>query len=64
MQSAVDNASGVQGAFAAASSVSGTLSKMGNEISSAASKVDDADPGAELKHAFQNTSACESLTSS
>jgi methyl-accepting chemotaxis protein len=63
MQSAVDKVSGVQGVLAATSSVSATLSKMGNQINSAASKLDSADPGGELKQAFQNAPACKSLTS-
>lgn len=64
MQSAVDKASGVQGVVTAASSVSATLSKMGTQINSAASKLDDADPSGELKQAFQESSACKSLTNS
>ena len=64
MKSAVDKASGVQGVVTAASSVSATLSKMGNQINSAASKLESADPGGELKQAFQNAPACKDLTSS
>lgn len=64
MQDDVKNASGVQGAVTAAQSVSSTLSTMGNQINSAASKLDSADPDGELKKAFQNSSACDSLTSS
>ena len=64
MQSAVDNVSGVQGVLTASSSVSATLSKMGNQINSAASKLESADPGGELKQAFQNAPACKDLTSS
>lgn len=64
MQSTVDKASGAQGVLAAASSVSATLSKMGNQINSAASKLDSADPAGELKQAFQDAPACKSLTSS
>ena len=64
MQSDVKNASGVQGAVTAASSVSTTLSTMGNQINSAASKLDQADPDGELKKAFQNSPDCKSLTSS
>jgi methyl-accepting chemotaxis protein len=64
MQSAVDKASGAQGVVTAASSVSATLSKMGDQINSAASKLDDVDPGGELKQAFQDASACKSLRSS
>jgi hypothetical protein len=64
MQSAADNASGVQGVVTAASSVSATLSKMGNQINSAAPKLDSADPGGELKQAFQDAPTCKDLTSS
>jgi hypothetical protein len=63
MQSTVDNVSGAQGVLAAASSVSATLSKMGNQINSAASKLDSADPSGELKQAFRDSPACKSLTS-
>ena len=64
MQSAVDKVAGVQGVLAGTSSVSATLSKMGNQINSAASKLESADPGGELKQAFQNAPACKDLTSS
>ena len=64
MQSAVDKASGARGVVTAASSVGATLSKMGTQINSAASKLDSADPGGELKQAFRDSSACKSLTSS
>jgi hypothetical protein len=64
MQDTVDQASGAQGVLAAASSVSATLSKMGNQINSAASKLDSADPAGELRQAFQDAPACKSLTSS
>jgi len=60
----VKNASGVQAAATAASSVGTTLSTMGNQINSAASKLDQADPDGELKKAFQNSPDCKSLTSS
>jgi hypothetical protein len=64
MKSSVDKASGVQGVVTAASSVSATLSKMGTQINSAASNLEDADPGGELKQAFQESSACKSLRNS
>jgi len=64
MQSSIGGASGAQGVLTAASSISATLSKMGNQINSAASKLDSADPSGELKQAFQNASACKGLTSS
>jgi cell division protein ZapA (FtsZ GTPase activity inhibitor) len=64
MQSAVDKVSGAQGAVTAATSVAATLSKMGTQIGSAASKLDSADPDGELKQAFRDSSACKKLTSS
>ena len=64
MQSAVDKVSGAQGALTAATSVAATLSKMGTQIGSAASKLDSADPDGELRQAFRDSSACKKLTSS
>jgi hypothetical protein len=64
MQSAVQKASGVNGAVTAASSITATLSTVGTQISSAASKLDQADPKGELDQAFKNAPACKSLTSS
>ena len=64
MQSAIENASGVNGAVTAASSVTATLSTMGTQISSAASKLEQADPKGELDQAFKDAPACKSLTSS
>jgi phage-related protein len=64
MQSAVNDASGAQGAITAASSVGTALTKMGTQINATASKLDQADPAGELKKAFQNSSDCQSLTSS
>jgi phage-related protein len=63
MQSAVDSASGLSGAVAAASAVSTTLSTMGNQINSTASKLDQADAKGELQKAFKDAPACSSLTS-
>jgi phage-related protein len=64
MQSAVDNASGLSGAMAAATTVSATLSTMGSQINSTASKLDKADAKGELQKAFKDAPACSSLTSS
>jgi phage-related protein len=61
MQSTVDKASET-GALAAASSVAATLTTMGTQIGSAAAKLGDADPGGELKQAFQSSSACKTLS--
>jgi phage-related protein len=63
MQSAVDKASGVNGAVTAASSVTGTLSTMGTQINSAASKLEQADPKGELEQAFKDAPSCKNLTS-
>jgi hypothetical protein len=62
MQNAVDKTSAT-GVVAAASSVATTLTTMGSQIGSAASKIGDADVGGELKKAFQNSSACKKLAS-
>ena len=64
MQSAVENASGVNGAVTAASSITATLSTMGTQVSSAASKLEQADPKGELDQAFKDAPACKSLTTS
>jgi phage-related protein len=63
MQSAVDNASGLSGAMAAATTVSTTLSTMGSQINSTASKLDQADAKGELQKAFKDAPACSSLSS-
>jgi phage-related protein len=65
MQSAVDNASGgLSGAVAAATSVTATLSTMGTQINSTASKLQQADAKGELQKAFKDAPACSSLSSS
>jgi methyl-accepting chemotaxis protein len=64
MQSSVEEVSGVNGAVTAASSITATLSTMGTQISSAASKLEQADPKGELDQAFKDAPACKSLTSS
>ena len=54
MQSAVDKVSRCDRERSpAATSVAATLSKMGTQIGSAASKLDSADPDGELKQAFR-----------
>ena len=64
IESDVKNASGLQGAATAARSVSTTLSTMKNQVNSAVTKLGQANPDGELKQAFQNSSDCDSLTSS
>jgi hypothetical protein len=61
MQNAVDKISAT-GVVPAASSVATTLTTMGSQIGSAAGKIGDADPAGELKKAFQNSSACKTLS--
>jgi hypothetical protein len=61
MQNAVDKISAT-GVVPAASSVASTLTTMGSQIGSAASKIGNADPGGELKKAFQSSSACQKLS--
>ena len=61
MQNAVDKISAT-GVVPAASSVASTLTTMGSQIGSAAGKIGDADPAGELKKAFQNSSACKTLS--
>lgn len=64
MRKATAGASGAQGSVAAATSVAATLSKMGTQIGSAASKADDANAGGELDKAFRKSSACKKLANS
>jgi hypothetical protein len=61
MQNAVDKISS-KGVAPAASSVASTLTTMGSQIGSAAGKIGNADPAGELKKAFQNSSACKTLS--
>lgn len=61
MQNAVDKISAT-GVAPAASSVAATLTTMGSQIGSAAGKIGDSDPAGELKKAFQNSSACKTLS--
>lgn len=61
MQNAVDKISAT-GVAPAAASVASTLTTMGSQIGSAAGKIGKADPGGELKKAFQNSSACKTLS--
>jgi hypothetical protein len=64
MESAIGNVSGLSSAMAAASSVTATLTTMGNQINSTASKLDQADAKGELTQAFKDAPACKNLTSS
>lgn len=64
MESDVKNISGVQDVATAAQSVSTTLSTMKNQVNSATTQLDQASPDGELEQAFQDSSDCDSLTSS
>ena len=64
MQSAVDEASGVSGVLTAVSSVAATLATMNNQVKSTFSELEQLDPAGELDRAFQDASACSSLTAS
>jgi gas vesicle protein len=64
MQTAVKNAqgSGASGAVTAASTIASTLSKMGTQVGSAASKLQSVDAKGDLEKGFQDAPACKSLT--
>jgi hypothetical protein len=64
MQKAADKAagSGASGAAAAATSIASTLSKMGTQISTAASKLQSADAKGDLEKGFRDAPACKNLT--
>ena len=64
MKGDVKNVSGVRDVPTAAQSVRTTLSTMKNQVNSAVTKLGQANPDGELKQAFQNSSDCNSLTSS
>lgn len=64
VESDVKNVSGVRDVPTAVQSVSTTLSTMKNQVNSAVTKLGQANPDGELKQAFQDSSDCDSLTSS
>ena len=64
MKDTVDNVSGAAGVLPAVQSVSATVSKMANQISSTAQTLDQSDPSGELKQAFKDAPECKKLTSS
>jgi len=64
MKDAVENASGAAGAATAASTIVATLSKMGTQVSSAATKLQQADAKGELEKGFKDASSCSDLTGS
>lgn len=64
MKGDVKNVSGVRDVPTAVQSVRTTLSTMKNQVNSAVTKLGQANPDGELKQAFQDSSDCDSLTSS
>ena len=64
IESAVKGASGVSGALTAASTVTGTLTTMQTQIKTTFTDLQGLDAKGELKSAFTNSSACNSLTGS
>jgi uncharacterized protein YoxC len=63
IESAVKEVSGVSGAVSAVSTVTGTLTTMGTQVKTTFTDLEGLDAKGELKNAFANSSACNSLTS-
>jgi ABC-type transporter Mla subunit MlaD len=59
---AMDNASGTSGAVNAASTIANTLVEMGQEVSTAFTKLEDIDAQGELEDAFTSADSCAGLT--
>ena len=59
---AMDNASGTSGAVNAASTIASTLVEMGQEVSTAFTKLEDVDAQGELEDAFTSADSCAGLT--
>lgn len=64
IKTAVDGASGVSGIATAVATVSTTLTTMKSEISSTYTSLTQLDAKGELQDAFQQSSACQALSSS
>jgi ABC-type transporter Mla subunit MlaD len=64
INTAVDDASGVSGVVSAATTVTTTLETMGNQVSSTITSLKQLDPQGEIETAFQQSSACQQLSSS
>jgi hypothetical protein len=60
----VDDASGVSGVISAATTVTTTLETMGNQVSSTVTSLKQLDAQGEIETAFQQSSACQQLSSS
>ena len=64
IKSAMSNVSGVNGVLGAVSTITGTLAKVGTQISTAYSDVKQSDPKGTVQTAFENAPACSSLIGS
>ena len=62
IETAVKGASGVSGALAAASTVTGTLTTMRTQVKTTVTDIQGLDAKGELKNAFASSSACNALT--
>jgi hypothetical protein len=58
----MENASGTTGAVNAATTIANTLVEMGQEVSTAFSKLQDIDAQGELEDAFTSADSCAGLT--
>jgi len=63
IQDAVDGASGIAGVLAAVPTISSTLSKAGEQVSSTLTGFQDLDAKGEIESAFKSSSSCQALTS-
>ena len=64
IQNAVKGVSGLSGAVTAVPTVTATLATMGTQVKTTITNLQGLDAKGELKTAFTNSSACNSLTSS
>ena len=64
IQSAVKGASGISGALSAVTTVTSTLATMETDVKKTVTNLQGLDAKGELKTAFTNSSACNSLTKS
>lgn len=62
MRDAVDEAEGVSGIVEAATSVSATLSTMGQQLASTFAQLEGLDASGELEDAFRDADACDELS--
>jgi len=63
IEDAVNGASGAAGVIAAVPTISSTLSKAGEQVSSTLTGFQDLDAKGELESAFKGSSSCQALTS-